>query len=420
MAVHFYVRDVLRQTIQTLWAHKLRSFLTMFGIAWGVMSLLLLGAVGEGFRIGQRAQLEQIGRDLIFVFGGRASSATGAGQTDRWVALREEDCRVIVEQCPLVRSCTAIITRWNVRAESETNNVAMEVFGVLPNYQDIRYMPLERGRLLREEDNREVRRVVLLGDEVRRQLFPRTDAVGKQVRLNQVPFEIVGTIARIGREGNSGTNARFFIPLSTMRKYFPYLRAANYPDAISFMMVQPARADAHKEAIKQYKAVLARRHGLSLDDPTAIEQWDTIENLETVNKIFTAMDYFLGSVGIVTLVLGAIGVMNIMLVSVSERTHEIGVRKALGATNRDILTQFLLEGLLLTALSGGLGLALGWGISQALQGLPFPEGFRPPTVTWRLGFAAMAVLTLVALASSLIPARRASLLAPAEACRYEV
>lgn len=132
------------------------------------------------------------------------------------------------------------------------------------------------------------------------------------------------------------------------------------------------------------------------------------------------MDIFLGAVGIVTLGLGAIGVMNIMLVSVSEQTREIGVRKALGATHRDILVQFLLEGLALAVLSGGLGLLLGWGISQALQGLPFPDGFAPPTVTWKVGIVACLVLAGVALAAALIPARRAALLPPVEAIRQEV
>ena len=420
MAIHLYTRDVLRQTWQTLWAHKLRSFLTMFGITWGVMSLLLLGAVGEGFRIGQRNQLGQIGQDLIFVFGGRISIASGAGQTDRWLTLREEDCRLVVEQCPSVRACTPVLSRGNIRTESATHNVALEVFGIQASYQGIRYMPLERGRLITGEDNASVRRVVLLGDEVRKQLFPHSDAVGQQIRLNQVPFTVVGTLKRIGREGNSGTNARLFIPLEAMRRYFPHFRSGLYPDAISFMMVQPTKASLHKETIQQYKALLARRHGFSADDPTALDQWDTIENFQMINRIFDAMDFFLGGVGIVTLTLGAIGVMNIMLVSVSERTREIGVRKALGATYHDILLQFLLEGLVLTAMSGGLGLLFGWGISQALQGIPFPEGFEPPTVTWRVGLAALVVLALVAMSSALIPARRAALLEPAEAVRYEV
>lgn len=419
MAVHLQSRDVFRQTIQTLWGHKLRSFLTMFGITWGVMSLLLLGSVGEGFRIGQRRRLSQLGTDLIFVFGGRISSASGAGQTDRFVTLTEQDCRLIGGACPLVRNCTPVLSRANIRAESESNNVSFQVAGIWPNYQNMRFTPLGEGRLINAQDLVEARRVVVLGDEVRKQLFPRSRAVGQQVRLNQVPFEVVGTIAHIGREGNFGINARLLVPFNTMRQYFPHPRANIYPDAVSNLIIQPATAALHKEAVAQYRAVLARRHNFNPDDTSALDQWDTIENFNRIAAIFEAMDVFLGGVGVVTLALGAIGVMNIMLVSVGERTREIGVRKALGATRRDILMQFLLEGLALALVSGGVGLLLGWGISQALQGLPFPDGFAPPTVTWKIGFLACLVLTGVALGAALIPARRAALLPPIEAIRQE-
>jgi len=419
MRAHLYLRDIVSQTFSTLWAHKLRTFLTMFGITWGVMSLLLLGSVGAGFRIGQRARLAQIGQDLIFVFPGRISSESGS-QTDRFLTLTLEDCRLLPLQAPLVRACTPVLSRGNIRAESDSNNVAFDVFGVWANYQSIRHFPLATGRLLNDEDNDQARRVVIVGDEVRKQLFPKTGAVGQQLRLNQVPFEVVGTIARIGREGNSGTNTRLFIPMETMRRYFPHFRSGQHPDAVGFFMIQPRTADEHSEAVRQLRTFLARRHGFADDDPSAIQLWDTIENFRRVNAIFDAMDVFLGTVGIVTLGLGAIGVMNIMLVSVSERTREIGVRKALGATHRDILLQFLLEGLVLAVLSGGLGLLFGWGISQSLQGLPFPEGFAPPTVTWPLGIFAMAALGIVALAAAMIPARRAALLPPADAIRQEV
>ena len=392
----------------------------MFGITWGVMSLLLLGSVGEGFRIGQRRQLSQLGTDLIFVFGGHVSSASGAGQTERTVQLVEQDCRLIEQECPAVRACAPVLSRGNIRAESDTNNVSFTVVGIWPSYQELRYTPLGEGRLINLQDLAEARRVVVLGDEVRKQLFPHTSAVGQRVRLDQVPFEVVGRIARIGREGLSGSNFRILIPLDTMRRYYPLPRASTYPGAVTNLIVQPVSAARHKEAIAQYRALLSRRYGFARDDTSALDQWDTIENLNRLNAIFDAMDIFLGGVGVVTLALGAIGVMNIMLVSVSERTREIGVRKALGATYRDILLQFLLEGLALAVLSGGLGLLLGWGISRSLQRLPFPDGFAPPTVTWRVGFIAFAVLALVALGAALLPARRAALLPPAEAIRQEV
>ncbi len=391
----------------------------MFGITWGVMSLLLLGSVGEGFRIGQRHRLANLGTDLIFVFGGRVSSASGAGQTERSITLTENDCRLIERECPLVHACSPVLSRANIRAESDNNNVSFFVSGIWPNYQDLRYTPLGEGRLINAQDVVEARRVVVLGDEVRKQLFPHERAIGQRVRLNQVPFEVVGTIAHIGREGVVGANARMLVPLDAMRRYFPHPHEDTSPGAVSNLIVQPRTAAEHKDAVAQYHVLLSRRYGFARDDTSALDEWDTIENYNRLNAIFDAMDVFLGGVGVVTLTLGAIGVMNIMLVSVSERTREIGVRKALGATSRDVLLQFLLEGLALAILSGGIGLLLGWGISQALQGLPFPDGFAPPRVTWKLGLAASFVLTLVALGATLIPARRAAQLPPVEAIRQE-
>ncbi len=420
MAVHLNARDVVRQTAQTLWAHKLRSALTMFGITWGVMSLLLLGSIGEGFRIGQRRQLAQLGTDLIFVFGGRVSTVSGAGQIDRFVTLTVSDCQAILRTCPAVLECSPVLSRGNIRAESESNNVSFQVAGIWPNYQGLRFTPLGDGRLLNDQDVAEGRRVAVLGDEVRKQLFPYSRAIGKEIRLDQMPFQVVGTIAHIGREGTVGVNARILIPFEAMHRHFPHPREGIYPGAVSNLIVRPVTSARHAEAVAQFHAALSPIHGFARDDKTAIEEWDTIENFNRLNAIFDAMDVFLGSVGIVTLGLGAIGVMNIMLVSVSERTHEIGVRKALGATHRDILVQFLLEGLALASLSGSAGLFLGWGISQLLQGLPFPDGFAPPTVTWRVGLLAFAVLACVAMAASLLPARRAALLTPAEAIRQEI
>lgn len=421
MPVHFRPFETLRQTFQDLWAHKLRSLLTMFGITWGVMSLLLLGAVGEGFREGQRREMAQFGEEMMLLWGARISAAGGGGPTERWLQLCRDDCRLILERAPLVRRCSPSLNTWgNIRAESATNNAALPVVGVLPNFHDIRFTPLAEGRFINDADDAEGRRVVVMGDFARQQLFGTGRAVGSTIRLNQVPFEVIGRLAPIGKEARRGTNGHMYIPLETMSRYFPHPRAGSTPGAVSQLLMQPLNADVHKQATEQYHEVLARRYNFNPKDRDAFDEWDTMEGARRVNTIFRAMDLFLGSVGIVTLALGAIGVMNIMLVAVSERTHEIGVRKAMGATYRDILLQFLMEGVTMTGLSGGVGLLLGWGISKALGRIEMPEGFLPPTVTWSLGLLAFAVLGAVALAAALLPARRAALLAPADAIRFEV
>ncbi len=174
-------------------------------------------------------------------------------------------------------------------------------------------------------------------------MFPGRPAVGSTILLNGINFDIVGVVAKVGRDGNNGTNSRIFIPIETMRDLFP-LTKANSEDAISFLNYRPIEKDLHAEAKDEIHRIIARRHGFNPKLQDAFEDWDTIENMKRVGKIFDAMDWFLGVVGVVTLGLGAIGIINIMLVSVTERTKEIGLRKALGATYRAILTQFFIEG----------------------------------------------------------------------------
>jgi putative ABC transport system permease protein len=233
-----------------------------------------------------------------------------------------------------------------------------------------------------------------------------------------VSFDVIGVVAKVGRDGNNGTNSRIFIPIETMRNLFPLIKA-NSEDAISFINYQPISRGLHTEAKSEIHQVLARRHGFDPKLEDAFEDWDTIENMQRVGKIFDAMDWFLGVVGVVTLGLGAIGIINIMLVSVTERTKEIGLRKALGATYRAILTQFFIEGAFLTAFSGGIGLAIATGFVTLLAMLPAPEGFDTPRIIPASAFAAIVSLAVAGIAAGLYPARKAALLPPVEALRQE-
>ena len=203
-----------------------------------------------------------------------------------------------------------------------------------------------------------------------------------------------------------------------MRMLFP-LKAQNTENAISFLNYRPLRKELHVEAKNEVHAIIARRHGFdpSLDD--AFMDWDTIDGAIRVGKIFDAMDYFLGVVGLVTLGLGAIGIINIMLVSVTERTREIGLRKALGATHRNILTQFFVEGAFLTVFSGGIGLAISGAFVTLLAQLPSPEGFDTPRIVPASAVVAIISLSVAGIVAGLYPARKAALLPPVEALRQE-
>ena len=410
--------DIVRQSLSTLWAHKLRSFLTMFGIAWGVGSLLLLVGLGEGFRSGQEKNMAELGADIMFIFPGRIPAVAGSYQSGQPYYFTYADYFAIRDQARFLRAVSPVLEREDIRAVSDFGSTNGQIFGVTPAYNQIRTLPTDPGRWFNDDDNSQHRRVAVVGWELLKNMFPGRPAVGSSILLNGINFDVVGVVAKVGRDGNNGTNSRIFIPIETMRDLFPMTKA-NSEDAISFINYRPVTKNLHAEAKDEIHRILARRHGFDPKLQDAFEDWDTIENMKRVGKIFDAMDWFLGVVGVVTLGLGAIGIINIMLVSVTERTKEIGLRKALGATYRAILTQFFIEGAFLTAFSGGIGLAIAIGFVTLLAMLPSPEGFDTPRIIPASALAAIGSLAIAGIAAGLYPARKAALLPPVEALRQE-
>ena len=413
--------DIFAQTLRTLWAHKLRSFLTMFGIAWGVGSLLLLAGVGEGFRNGNRRQLETFGKNIIFFYGGRMPAVEGSFNSMKWFNLTYDDYLAIQQQSTLAIHIAPVIARDDIRAVSDYTSTNGQVSGVLPVFSQVRTIPLQVGRWINDEDNEQRRRVCVLGREMTRNLFPGRPAVGNTILLNGVHFEVVGMLSMIGNEEQNSTNIRIFVPFNTMRELFP-LKGDNSQEgnAISFMNYQPRSFDENEDAKDELHAIVARNHGgFDPKGKDIWEEWDTVKNQKTMGKIFTAMDWFLGGVGVVTLALGAIGIINIMLVAVTERTREIGLRKALGATNRNILFQFFLEGAFLTLLSGALGIAAAALVVHLLSGINLPQGFDTPRIVPVSAIGAVLSLATAGIIAGLYPARKAAMLTPVEALRQE-
>jgi putative ABC transport system permease protein len=410
--------DIFGQTLQTLWAHKLRSFLTMFGIAWGVGSLLLLVGLGEGFRTGNRKQLERIGPDIMFMFGGRIPAAAGTAAPMRPFTLTYQDFLDVKNEARLIRNIAPVISRSDIRAQTDHTSGNGQVLGVPAHFNTIRYLPIALGRWLNARDAEESRRVAIIGDEMRRNMYPDTAGVGETLLLNGSKFEVVGVLEPPENSDGNNIPIQIFVPFGTMRSLFP-IKQDNGANLISFINYQPAVREQHETAQIEVRKIIARNHGFDYRIEDAWFDWDTIQSQEMVGKIFTAMNWFLGGVGIVTLTLGAIGIINIMLVSVSERTSEIGLRKALGATNHSIMTQFFLEGVTLTLLSGLVGLAFAAAVMQALNGFKPPAGFDTPQIVPWTAALAISLLSLCGVVAGLYPARKAAMLTPVEALRRD-
>jgi putative ABC transport system permease protein len=409
--------DSFVQVLGAIWMHKLRSFLTMFGIAWGVGSLLLLIGLGEGFRAGTEKNLESFGKDYMQIYNGRVPSVGRSQLSSRQYYLNYQDY-LDVRNSPHIRNAAPVIYRGDLRLVSEYGSSNGYVDGSEPQFYDIRYQPVDQGRWMNWNDERQRQNVCVIGSEFVRLLFPGHPAVGSTLLINGVPFQVIGTIKKIGHGNNNGQNMRLIMPYATMATYFPMQGEGN-ANAIKYVAYQPVTRDEHEQARKAVRTIVAKNHNFAPDTPDAFDDMDTIEAAELVGKISDAMDTFLGAVGLVTLALGALGVVNIMLVSVTERTREIGLRKALGATRRSILFQFFLEGLMLTAISGFIGVAAAYGVTRLLGLAPPIDGFELPHIYPATAALAIASLATAGIVAGLYPARRAALLTPVEALRQE-
>jgi putative ABC transport system permease protein len=412
--------DTLGQVFKAIAANKLRSILTMFGIAWGVGSLLVLVGLGEGFRSGQKRNLARFGDDVILMFNGTIPAVANQHTGMRPYQLTLRDAQAIAA-LPEVRAATVELHRSDLYEVSQWSNTSSHVLGVFSNYSKVRFIPMEQGRFISSSDIDDRRRVAVLGSKARSLLFPGRPYMGEVITINGTEFRIVGAVEKISRGDNDNNDQKVYVPITTMQELFA-LKGENVPaDALTSIQYQPATKGEADAAMAAVHRVIGHNHGFDASLKDAFQEWNTIQEMKMIGAIFTAMDVFLGGVGIVTLGLGAVGIINIMLVSVTERTSEIGLRKALGATKRSILTQFFWEGLLLTGVSGVLGIgasALFMGVLQALFTGKMPGWDPPRLVPWS---AAVALLSLVisGVVAGLYPASKAAQLDPVEALRRE-
>jgi putative ABC transport system permease protein len=395
----------------------------MFGLVWGIASVILLVGLGRGFVVDQKKHMESLGKDLVIVWGGRTSSQVGGRAAGREIHLNVDDAELIRDECYLIKNVSPELRR-TIPEVSQYNLANRGIVGMWPSYQDFRSLKVSEGRLITDDDEREGRRVLVLGSKAYRQLFPGQPAIGATVLVKSVPYSVVGVLEEKKQNSNySGPdNDYLFAPYSAVSRDFPPPEkpgagvTRGYLDDIVFEVADP---EAHEEAVFQVRRAIARVRHFDPLDKDALFIWDTMDGAKQLAKIFGVVTLFFGCVAIVTLCLGGIGVMNIMLVSVTERTREIGTRKAMGATKRDILRQFFAESAMLTIASGILGFSFGLGTCIALEALPLPDFVPHPIISPISIVLSILTLSLITVTAGMYPAQRAADMTPVESLRYE-
>jgi putative ABC transport system permease protein len=405
--------ESLRQAIEQLRANRARTVLTLFGIVWGTALVILLVTWGVGMREVFVEQVSSGGRRMILFSGGRSSSGVGADRGGHEIRLTRDDCALVARSLPGAEHVSCMVARWDgtyVRTAADTRNVT--AFGADPATAALLELDVGTGRFVGARDVSQRRRVAVLGPTLAKQLFGSSPAVGGRVEVSGIGFEVIGVLRpkpdQISLLG-APDDEKLFVPVTTFQGVF------TGDDAVTFVGVVPRVGVDHTALTAQVRRVLAARHGFTGDDPDALTVFDAHNFIDLFKTLTSAFHVFVTAVAIVTLSIGGVGVMNILLLSVSERMREIGLRKAIGARRRDIVTQFLIEALFLT-MSGGL---VGIGIGCLLCFAAGKQGAQdvPAFLSLRIVFSSAGMLVALGLLAGLWPARLAVGVDPAIALR---
>jgi putative ABC transport system permease protein len=404
---------VWREFFTDLRAQKLRTTLTVLGIAWGTVAVVVLLAFGVGLERQTKKRFHGLGDRIVILFGGRTTKPFAGFGDGRPIRLRPDDVPTIANEVADVEYISPEFITRSARVRRGVQAASPAITGILPVYGLMRNIIAQAGgRFINDRDVAERRRVAVLGDELATLLFAREPAVGQQIFLGDTPFTVVG-VMRPKLQNSSYQQRdkdRIFIPATT--------HYALFGDRFLNNIVYRARSpEQTKPAERRVYETLGRKYKFDPTDKDALGFWDTSEWETRFNKMFVAFNAFFAIVGTFTLLVGGIGVANIMYIVVRERTREIGIRRAVGARRLDILRQFFAEALMIVSMGAALGLLLSLALVAALGGLPIKEFVGVPTISPTVLAATLALLAAVAFAAGLMPARRAAALDPVDALR---
>jgi putative ABC transport system permease protein len=402
----------LRQLLRDLRSQKMRTFMTTFGIVWGTAAVSLLLAFGQGFHKKMYEDSAGLGENICIAWPSRTSIPFQGLGKGRRIQLDEDDMQLIRQKTDDLEAISSEYQN-TFKLTYEKTTMAVDVHGVTPVFAAMRtIVPVDGGRWIDDLDWEGRRRVAFLGDGIAATIFGTTDPVGKTIRLNGSPFLVIGVMVK--KEQDSSYSGRdkenVFIPGTTHRA----LTVTKYVDEFIFRAKDSRKTEALKSQVLE---VVAGKHRFDPKDKEAIGIWDTTENFQFLNTFMLSFRAFLGIVGSLTLVVGGIGVSNIMNVVVEERTREIGIKMALGARPGSILLQFMLETLLITGFGGAVGLGLTFGICAAFPALGFTDYVGNPSVSPFVAAITAGLLGLVGLLAGYFPARDAAHLDPVVAMK---